>query len=437
MGSVSFAARAVPKAYRSVLATRDFRRFWTAIGISNAGDSMSEVAVVWLAIELAPANKPVAIALAAAAYFIPGVLTGLLLGRVLEKLDGQRLILIDCAGRFSMLSAIVFLDQLAMLGLPVYIVLLSAAAITRPLGMAGERIMTRDLVRDDQFFAANSLLGFSQQSASVAAPVVAGLLIASVGSATMVIALDAITFAVCGLIILAVRVRAALPESTDNRPGFSVRSLLGLRIVFALLVLTFVFHLLYGPFAVALPLLAQTFASGSDGAGLLGILWSSFGVGTVIGGLLAGTRHRIASPVAAAVIVGLWGIVSIMIGAADSFSVAVIAMAFGGLTYAPYTAITTTVMQRDVPPRMLGRVSGYWSSMTSVASPIGILLGGVIVAVFGVSRTLVGCGAILILASLVSLPVLRQHEADRLADEDLLVPVDHVPSSSSQRNSDL
>ncbi|MHB8598413.1 MAG: MFS transporter [Ktedonobacteraceae bacterium] len=389
--------RVIPKTYSHLFGLRGFRWFWIGAALSAIGDAMSVISIVWLAIELAPHNQGIAIAFASAAYLMPGVVSGAVLGKWLGGLSSRTLLLIDCSARFGFLGAIVVLHLVGFLPLGAYITLLALAAITRPVGMAGERVLLRDLVSQTEFFSANSLLGMATQMASIVGPICAGFLITLLG-ATNVIALDAASFGIFGLIVWMlpgggiVRVE----PSSSFSSSMPLRHLLQLRVIFWLFLLTFLFHLFYGPLVVALPLYAQLLGQQvkESGSVILGLLWSGFGIGALLGGSISGLHRSLASFTAAVTIVGLWGIAVVMISTTPFLPVAIAAMTFGGFIYAPYPAITTTIMQHRSPAELLARISSYWSSMTSVASPLGTIIAGLVVPVLGARLSLIGSGLI-------------------------------------------
>ncbi|WP_126578163.1 MFS transporter [Tengunoibacter tsumagoiensis] len=387
----------IPKTYCNLLGLKVFRRFWLGATLSAIGDAMSQITIVWLAIELAPTYQGIAIALTSAAYLVPGAVSGMLLGKWLGKLDCRTLVLIDCGTRFIFLSAIVFLHSIGLLSLGIYMILLILAAITRPIGAAGERVLLKSLIPQVDLFPANSLLSMATQIASIIGPACAGLFIVVFGTAN-VIALDALSFGIFGVIVWTLSsVDTSIKESSfssTSLPPIPFKRLLQLRIITGLFLLTCFFHILYGPIVVALPLYSRFLGAqiGMSGPVLLGILWSSFGIGALLGGFVAGLQRSLASFMIAATIVGLWGIAVVLIGATALSLVAIIAMGIGGCIYAPYTAIIATIIQRESPPELLARVSSYWSSMTSVASPLGTIVAGIIVPAIGARSALIGSG---------------------------------------------
>ena len=191
----------IPHSYRALFRLPAYRRFWVGAALSASGDTMNEVGIVWLASQLEPERAGLAIALASVAYLVPGVLSGAILGRRLDQIDCRKLMLLDAGLRFTMMGLAAALHFLHLLTLPVFLVLLALGAMTKPLDTAGRYVFVRQLVPDDELFAANALLATVTMGSAIYGPALAGLLIAGVGAAA-VLAVDALTFALFGLFLL-------------------------------------------------------------------------------------------------------------------------------------------------------------------------------------------------------------------------------------------
>ncbi len=52
----------------------------------------------------------------------------------------------------------------------------------------------------------------------------------------------------------------------------------------------------------------------------------------------------------------------------------------GGLMWGPYTPMEATLLQRNVPKEQLGRVFGARSTLLTGGSPLGLAIGGMLLA---------------------------------------------------------
>ncbi|MEV6686382.1 MFS transporter [Streptomyces sp. NPDC051130] len=396
-------------AYKRVLTDRVFRRYFLGESMSSFGDAMSEVTVVIFAMQLAHGGtKPIAIALASAAYLVPGILTGMLAGRSLARLRSRTLLLIDSTWRGGALGVAAVLAMSDRLNLAAYLVLLGLASLTRPLAGSGSRAMTRELVERDMLFPANTLLANVIQGASMVGPALAGLLI-SLTDAGFVLGLDALSFLLFAALLLTLpaapsELHQAEAEEKQRRGIGWLREYPAVLSVF---VLAGIFLLLYGPFVVGLPLIAQERAGGWSAESVLGVLWSAFGIGAILGNLFVGARRSLAHGQYAALIAAAWGAVTVVVAVPAHLAVAWAAMLIGGLVYAPYTAILSTVMQQHLPESRLKEASAYYVALTSSCGPLGTLLGGALIASVSAVGGLAADGALLVVAGLAMAWLLR------------------------------
>jgi predicted MFS family arabinose efflux permease len=149
----------------------------------------------------------------------------------------------------------------------------------------------------------------------------------------------------------------------------------------SLLTVTFLFNLFYGPAEVAIPLLATSALHA--GSASIGVLWTGFGIGALIGAaattLLRRVRHL---PLLLAIIAG-WAASIAALAASPSVLVATLALAVGGLIYGPYTAVAYTVLQDALDPDEEQPVLTIWGAASAVAMPLGLGIGGPLVAAAG------------------------------------------------------
>ncbi len=74
--------------YRRVLSNRPFFGLWTAQLVSQSGDYIFEVALLWLVLKLT--GSPFAVALIVTGFIIPGVVLGPFLGVYVDRWDRRR-----------------------------------------------------------------------------------------------------------------------------------------------------------------------------------------------------------------------------------------------------------------------------------------------------------------------------------------------------------
>jgi predicted MFS family arabinose efflux permease len=158
-------------------------------------------------------------------------------------------------------------------------------------------------------------------------------------------------------------------------------ALFSLRYVLALTLLSLVFFFSYGPLEAALPAYSrQTLHANADGYGLL---WTGFGVGAFAGVLtLTKLSHRLRPSIALPMIAVLWGALLCPLFFVRQPPLAMLFLGVAGASWAPYTPMETTLLQRLVPPEIRGQVFGARHSLVGAASPLGAALGGLLLQYF-------------------------------------------------------
>lgn len=372
-----------------MLADPVLRRVLPGFAVSYLGDGMSAVAVSWLAIELAPPGQAgVWVALAVAAYTLPGAAGTVLFGRTMRGHGGARLTAWDATLRAAALGAIPVAYAAGALRPWVYVGLLAVSSLLHTWGSAGRFTLLAEVLPREHHLAGNALMSTLAEAATLVGPVLAGVLTASFG-AVWVIGVDATTFAV-----LAVSARAAVRAGGAPPPGAeppaarlgALRAIRGDPRLFGLLALTFVFFFLYGPVQVALPVHVATDQHGS--AMLLAAYWTAFGIGAVAGGLATGHLRRWPLwPITVGIVVG-WGIALVPVGLGAPAAVSVVAFGVGGLIYGPYLSTSMALFQGALAPDRLPPVLATRSAILLLSSPVGAILGGFLVGSLGPQRTI-------------------------------------------------
>jgi MFS family permease len=390
--------------YVGVLSNPHRRRLYLGLFISSIGDGLAAVSVPWLALEVAGSvNRALAVAAAGTAAFLPGIPVSLIAGLRRWQLSGRRILLIDSVLRGCLFALVGVLAVIHQLGLGWYVLILAVSSLTRTLATGARRTAIDALIRPEQRLAANSLLGTCLQLGfEVLGPIAGGLLIAGPG-AGIALLLDAGSFAVLYGLALTIPVAARSKATEDQRPAPRLTVLRSVpRVVLWLIGVTFLFNFLYGPIDVGLPLFVRE--NLSAGPALYGQMFTVFGIGSLIGSLVVGSMHRqsVVRWVLVVAILG-WGGAALLLSLARTPAIALLAFGFGGLVYGPSVAAIVTVIQGATPAAESVPVISIWAAVTIGALPLGIALGGPIVAVLGTRDTFALCAALTLVLGLATL----------------------------------
>ena len=275
------------------------------------------------------------------------------------------------------------------------------------------------LLPPERLAAGNSLTQGVAQLTLVFGPLVAGGLIASLGSSgssgledsvglALVFAIDALTFLVPIAILLMIRDR--YPPEVNVAESIWGTLVEGLRYTwedlplrtFAILI-GLVGLIFRGPFMVGIPVFANSYLP--EGAAAFGIIMSALGVGSITGSIIAGTtRHPPPFRLGTLLLADCFFLGVIMLSMSllqDTWMIAGIVLVSGVLDGYIIILLTTWTQQR-VPREKLGRVMSVIMLSHQGLFPISAALAGVL-AGKDVLLMLMGAGLIMMILTFVGL----------------------------------
>jgi MFS family permease len=371
-----------------VLRHRQFALLFTGQALSAVGDRIFLVAMPFAVLSVPGADaRDVGLALGASALSL--ALCVLLGGVVADRLPRQLTMLASdvLRGAVQAVGAVLLLtDRATVWSLAVLMLGYGAAeAFFRP-AMLG---LIPQVVEPGEEQSANALLALTSNVSMVAAPALAGVLVAWLGPGGS-LAVDAATFAASALSLLLLRPRPAPPSAgtsllADLAGGFAeVRSRAW---VWTTLLAFSAYHALMLPALFVLgPLVAVEIR---DGAASWGWISSGFGVGAVLGSLLA-LRWRPARP---GVFIGCTLSVAsaqaaICASTLPTWSVTALEAVTGAAVAMCFT-VWETQLQQHIPVSAQSRVSSfdYLGSLTLM--PLGYAVIGPLSDTLGLRATAV------------------------------------------------
>ena len=152
-----------------------------------------------------------------------------------------------------------------------------------------------------------------------------------------------------------------------------------------------------------------------------GLLWSALAVGALIGTLSSTTlSKRLRLGIALPLIALLWGASLLPMAFTNQLWLACGLLFLGGLMWGPYTPMETTLLQRNVPKEQLGRVFGARSTLLTGGSPLGLAVGGILLAFVPATSVIAFSALACILVGLSGLisPAFRGHVSSAAASNE-------------------
>jgi MFS family permease len=253
------------------------------------------------------------------------------------------------------------------------------------------------LLPADELLAANGVEGTLRPVAQHAlGPAVAGVLVGAFAPSAALL-LAAGVYALAAVTLVAMR-RVAVPPGArssvlgDLAEGF--RYLFRTGWLFATLAFATLYVLvLIGPIEVLLPFAVREQTGG--GAGSFALVLGAFGVGGAVGSLLV-SSWRLPRRYLTVMIL-LWGAGAAplaLIGLTTHLWVMVVATFVVGLTGSMAIVIWGTLLQRRVPPHLLGRVSSLDFFVSLALMPVSMAVAGPVGERIGVPMTFVLAGLV-------------------------------------------
>jgi MFS family permease len=406
-----------------------YRLLCAGLVLAMFADGIWTVGVVWQVIGMGGGPGQLSLVTAVAAV---GMVASTLLGGVLADRMSKRTILV--ALEAAKLIAIGGVGVLALTGTIAlwHLVLVSLiGGITTGIYYPTYSAMIPSLVPREELMAANGIEGVLRPTIFQAAgPALAGGLIA-MSSPGVAIVGSAVASALSGAFYLLMRPTPATQEArakgdlvrgtiTDIAEGFGYMWrtpwLLATLLYSLVLVL-----LVMGPIEVLVPFAIKDRLSGD--AGDHAIVLAAFGFGAGLGAIILASMpmpRRYLS-----VMFVIWGLCSVplvAIGLATELWVFVVAAFVLGMAFDGPMVLWGTLLQRRVPPHMLGRISSLDFFVSIALMPVSMAIAAPVSELIGLTATFV-------IAGLVPVPLAAiAFFAFRLRDDEIVNPLRDTPS---------
>lgn len=385
----------------SIRQHRDFVRIWSGQAVSNIGDGVHRIAVLWWARQATGSN--LAVVAVALATTVPTILAAPFAGWAVDRWDRRRLMVAADAARVITSGIIAVLAASGHLHLWMVLVLAAVAAVAGAVFSPAYMASITMLVPADDRAVANSMVGTNEAIAGILGPAIGGLLIGLWGTGSA-LWFDAATFVVSLLFVLASRV--PMPVRDVNAGGsegadegvFAGLSLLrkdrNLRDLTAVAVGL-------NTFAAPIPVMIVALAAGTlalGGTGY-GLLEAAIPAGLVLGfvvapRLVARRSAALVALVATGSAIALAGATAIALAAGAAFVAAGVGI---GVT----NTVLPTRFQQDVDPSIQGRIFALLGALMQVGRPLGLVIAAPLVGLIGPRAGLAVCGGAMLAVTFV------------------------------------
>jgi MFS transporter, DHA3 family, macrolide efflux protein len=393
-----------------LLKLRDLRWLWTSQAISQIGEGLNKVALLYLVYNLT--NSTLMTTVIGVLQTLPPLILGPVLGVYIDRFPKKWIMMGADTLRAGLALIIPMLYGAGMLTLPrVYVVVFFMAVVSTVFSPALSATVPL-IVDRAQLTAANALVASTAMIGMLVGPAVSGLGIATVGMQAVLYASSA-TFVLSVLSLS----RLHLKQPTSQQAGKQTRGSFlkelkeGLHFVFVkrrtiagFVLSALCYSLASSAFVFLLPVFAEKVLH--VGAMMLGWLWSAYGAGMVaVSVALACSKQQRATTrlllISGAMVIG--GAASFLLAGTTQPLLAIVLVAVIGAGLAAFTPIVWGMLQEMAPEDLRGRIFSIFNTGAMSASMIGMVAFGWTTDRLGAPISLLGMAAIFWLTAAASL----------------------------------
>jgi MFS family permease len=388
-------------AYRRLLRNGPLVRLLGGEFVSSIGDWLYLVALLVLVYQ--SSSDPLLLGIVGAARVLPYVILSIPAGIVADRFDRRLVLLVTDVARGAIMLGLAALQAAhgplaAIVGLAIL-----ATCFSTFFGPTIGSYLPSLVTDESELGPANSAWSSLDNLAFVIGPAIAGLLIA-IGGLTAAFLLNAASFAVIAIVLWRLpraAVRTGRPDgasaavaSTDVRPA---AGRLPLRPLAGLAVIDVASGFAIGGIGILTVVLAtRQLGAGEDGTGYLN---AAIGVGGLLGAIGSGlvvVRSRLSLPLIAGVIAFAIGLTGLGLSTTLGAGFVMLAVASAGSLLVE--VVSTTLLQRIVPPGARGRAIGSIATVGTLAYASGSFALPILADRLGAAPVL-GATAVLVVAA--------------------------------------
>ncbi|WP_068793582.1 MFS transporter [Brevibacillus laterosporus] len=396
--------------------TPSFRWFWLGIFLSAVGNSFGSFGVSWYLLHRTGSGAIMGTSILS--YYVPALISGLIAGVLLDRIDRRKLIIFDNVVRGSLYGLLVFLLSLPAVPVATVYIIMALAGMLSPLSSTGQQAMLPNLIKDKELLIkANSVMSAQWQIVWLFGPMLAGLAVTLIGPANVII-IDSISFFLCAACFLRVsytyKPNSNISSQTKREAllHFWKDLVVGYRYIgtnsmlLSLLFFSLFFNMGYSPVELLPVYIQQVWGIGKEA--YQGYMLTAIAIGSLFGSMLFIAKNwKYPIGVTVGAIICLWGLTTFPLGFTQRMEIAVVCFFVGGVVFAPFNVLISTYIQKQVPNEILGRVLTANRSITGFGLPVGSFLSGLLASSLGMDRIFVYCAVLCMLVGIIAMVRLR------------------------------
>ncbi|QIE37673.1 MFS transporter [Bacillus tropicus] len=363
-----------------ILKNRNFLLLFLGRIFTNIGDSLYYVAAMWLVYKLS--GNPFYSGLAGFLTLLPSALQ-FLTGPFVDRWPIKNTLVITQVLQCILILIIPITHYFDLLTVQLLLIIMPIVAFIEQFAYPAQSKALPLLLHKTQLLKGNSLFSFAYQGIDLICTTLSGILVALFGAITLYV-IDSFTFAITALLFFSLKI----PKQTETGTTLSTKQYFsdlkeGFSIVFRSLMGVFLIGSVVANFSIGMTMaILPSFADSLGGVKSYGFFLAAISAGSLIGALFSswvGKRN-----------VGRVSIIGFATGATFWFLSTIVpfqwlSILLFGLAWIPIGAtniLFATISQIVIPNQYIGRINSVMRSMSTIAMPIGSLIGGYTANVF-------------------------------------------------------
>lgn len=396
------------------LLTRDFTLVWWGQMVSQIGDGVSKLALLWFVYSIT--GSPLKTTVIGLLQTLPPILFGPFIGVIVDRLPKKLLLISSDLIRAVVLGVIPCLISVDSFSIERLYVLVFIHAMASAVFGPALTASIPSLVARNEFTAANALLQTTTSIGIIIGPALSGVGIATMSSQE-VLCVNAVSYVVSAICFLFIRFPWSESQLTEGNSLSNTLSdvmdgfrfvLVRQRMILMLIGAASMYTFATSAFSTLFPVFGKKLLD--LGPIEVGYLWSAFGVGLLLVSLglvsVSGwtLQRRIQAMAASSLVSGL-----AMLGLVWTTNrmVAALLMIIIGMGAGTLTPIAWGVIQEISPTILLGRVLAIYNLGAMASAIAGMTLFGWTTQEFGERPSVIGIGIGLFLTAVVAARVVR------------------------------
>lgn len=389
------------------LSNKNFMLLWIGQTISNFGDAVYSIAIMWYVMSVTGSAEQMGVSLICS--YLPIVLLSPVAGIVADRYDRKK-ILVICdllSGVFvSIVAVLAFKNQLKIW--EIYIISLIISSIAAFFGPCIKALIP-EVVEKATLIKANSMNQVTTYMCQMLGTSIAGILIALISVKGLFI-INSISFIISAIFntyikldhleVKKEKMHCFIGEIKDG-----IKYCLSIKeIMYFMLIAGIIINFCTAPIELYIPIFSKKVLEGNSS--IYGLLMAAIAVGGVLAAAMITSISKIIKKyyLLTIGIVGE-GISIIFFGMSRNFIVAFISLTLLGMFVAITNIALSTIVQTIVPNNIMGRIAGFMSMLAGITVPLGYLVGGIVSEKYEVTMIMAISGLIVTAAGLATVKI--------------------------------